>query len=511
MLLSTESLEVVMIGFWRRRSKTFVVHLVFWPIIMVFVIWGIERYDKPAAGASAAIVNDRVITMQEYRNALQRMIDFYSQLLQGNFDEDAQRQYKIRETALQQLINSELIAEQAHNMGLWVTDEEVRTAITEIPVLQKNGRFSRENYDSMLRYYRMSPSQFESGLRKDALLEKSRKLFERNIQPSRMELEKEKALRASKINLEYLRVDRDELMSKMEPSSAQVQEFLKDPNGVKEAKEYYDLRKSEYVKDDQVKASHILIKAPKGDAAQEAAAKQKLAKIQEELKTSTFAEVAKKYSDDPGSKMKGGDLGWFTKGRMVPEFEKTAFELNPGQVSGPIQTDFGFHLIKVEGKKPAETTTFETARNEIAKKIVAGRMVDKVLKDAEGKLATDPQAAVKEVMALGKSVKWEETGAFTLGDERVPKIGDSDELMAEAFNLRADKPYVPRLINLGSSVYVLRLKNRQTESNIDVAKIKEEFSRDFARDVYYSWSQRLREKAKIVTNPAILSADVMPE
>src|SRR5579884_938977 len=105
-----------MLKFW-RRSQRFTIHLVFWPIIAVFVIWGFERYGNPVGGA-AAIVNDRTITMSEYKNALQRMIDFYQQLMQGNFDENAQRQYRIRETALQQLINSELIAEQAENMGL---------------------------------------------------------------------------------------------------------------------------------------------------------------------------------------------------------------------------------------------------------------------------------------------------------------------------------------------------------------------------------------------------------
>jgi hypothetical protein len=138
-------------------------------------------------------------------------------------------------------------------------------------------------------------------------------------------------------------------------------------------------------------------------------------------------------------------------------------------------------------------------------------MVDKVLKGAETKLASDPQTAVKELMALSKSVKWEETGAFSLGDERVPKIGESDELLAEAFSLQPNKPYVPRLIKLGSSAYVLRLKGRQNDGNIDVSKIKEELSREQAREVYYSWSQKLREKAKIQTNPDIFNASASNE
>ena len=172
-----------MIGFWRKRSKTVIVHLIFWPIIAVFVIWGFERAGNPV-GASAAVVNDHTISLAQYHNALQRVTDFYSQMFQGHFDEQAMKMYRVRETALNQLITNELISEQAEKMGVQVTDEEVRQKLVESPMLMKDGHFNRENYEGLLRYYKMTASQFEDDLRRSALIEKTRKIFESHLQGS---------------------------------------------------------------------------------------------------------------------------------------------------------------------------------------------------------------------------------------------------------------------------------------------------------------------------------------
>src|ERR1700677_130106 len=98
-----------------RKQSPIMVHLVFWPIIAVFVIWGFERYGNPVGGA-AAIVNDQTITLSQYKNAVQRMAEFYNQIFQGNFDEKMQQQYHVKETALNQLIDTELVSEQASDM-----------------------------------------------------------------------------------------------------------------------------------------------------------------------------------------------------------------------------------------------------------------------------------------------------------------------------------------------------------------------------------------------------------
>src|SRR5271154_2737990 len=100
-----------MLSFWRKQ-KSIAVHLVFWPIIAVFVIWGFERYGSPIGGA-AAVVNDHTITALQYRNTLQQMIENYSKYMGGNFDENMQKQFRIKEAAINQLVGMELVTEQA--------------------------------------------------------------------------------------------------------------------------------------------------------------------------------------------------------------------------------------------------------------------------------------------------------------------------------------------------------------------------------------------------------------
>jgi len=139
----------------------------------------------------------------------------------------------------------------------------------------------------------------------------------------------------------------------------------------KEVKNYYKKHKSEFVQPEQVRARHILVKVPaKADKKQWEEARKKAEMIRAKaLKGEDFAKLAQKYSDDPGSKGRGGDLGYFQKGRMVPEFEQAAFALKEGQISQPVKTTFGYHIIKSEGKKPSKQESFKDVQQKIRRKL----------------------------------------------------------------------------------------------------------------------------------------------
>jgi peptidyl-prolyl cis-trans isomerase C len=134
-----------------------------------------------------------------------------------------------------------------------------------------------------------------------------------------------------------------------------------------EIETYYKGHKEEFTNPESVKARHILLKVPEGaDEKAWKEAESKAKDIKKKLENGEdFAELAKKYSDDPGSKNKGGDLGFFTKGRMVPEFESAAFSLKPGEMSGPVKTDFGYHIIEVKEKKAASTKALAEVQAQI--------------------------------------------------------------------------------------------------------------------------------------------------
>jgi len=482
------------------------VHVIFWPIIAVFVIWGFERYGNPVGGA-AAIVNDHTISLSQYRNALQQTIEFYQKRFGGNFDERMQKQFGVRRSTLDQLIAMQLIVDNAGKLGLQATDLEVRDTIVNIPFLQKDGRFSRENYDGLLRYRHMTANQIENDVRQDLVRRKTDDLFEKEVRPSLLEVEKEKVLRSMKMNVEFLAIDKPMLATKVSLGKDQVENFLKDQGHFKEVQTYYDTHRAEFSKPEEVRARHILVKATKGNAAEERVAREKISKIQGELKADNFAELAKKYSDDPGSKEKSGDLGFFTRERIVPEFSNAAFSLEPGKVSAPLQSDFGFHLIRVEEKHPAETTSFDDAKKNIAKKMIAEEKVDKTLKEVEKKISTTPEGAIEELQSLDKSPKWEETGNFTAADDMVPKLGREEDLANAALSLTKEKPVYPGLVKSGPMIYVLRLKKLEPAPAPDLTRLAEDLGRDHGRNIFAAWAETLRSDATIKINEQVVGGE----
>ncbi|MDA8162680.1 MAG: peptidylprolyl isomerase [Desulfobacteraceae bacterium] len=169
-----------------------------------------------------------------------------------------------------------------------------------------------------------------------------------------------------------------------------------------EAKSYYEKNKAEFSQPEMIKASHILIRVPAG--ADEKAWKEAEAKIKDIKskldKGADFAQMAKQYSEDPGTKDKGGELGFFPKGRMVPDFEKAAFSLKPGQISGPVKTSFGYHLIKVEEKKPAETKTLAEAMPQV-KQMVKMEKQQKELTQLLDKIKTKYPVTINKAALQG--------------------------------------------------------------------------------------------------------------
>ncbi len=493
------------LSFWRKRGKKIGVHLVFWPIIAVFVIWGFERMGNPA-GSSAATVNGEAISVAEYRRALQRMVDMYSQFSKESMDEEAMKRYHIREAAIQQLVNSELLMQEGAKMGLEVTDREVAETVTQMPYLKKDGKFSKELYDLILKSNNLSPNQFESGLRKELLLDKTRSLFEKNVVESSLALQKQSQMQSKKMELEFLKINTGDIAKHVDVSQSDVDAYLKEKTSAAKIKEYYDLQQAEFKQGEQARASHILVKAKKGDAKEEKSALDKVKDIQNQLKAKSFAELAKKYSDDPGSKAQGGSLGWFEKGRMVPEFDKAVFSMKPGEVSAPVQTAFGYHIIKLEEKKSGKEITLDAATQTIAKRLVAQSKVEKILDDASQKNAGQAADTLK---AWDKDLKWQSTGAFSISDEYIPQIGSDDSLSRDLMSLDEKHPSTGKVYKIGNSQFIVKFKRFVEDKKPTLAKANPEQApiNSLGRDVFSQWASKLSENAKITINKQLFSGD----
>ncbi|MCB0385990.1 MAG: SurA N-terminal domain-containing protein [Bdellovibrionales bacterium] len=335
------------------RGKSIVAYIMFAAIIMVFAFFfQTGPLSSLSGGGAAAVVNNQVIPISEYKIRVRRQEEQLRMRL-GDLP-DSQRQLfydSIRRRALEDLISAEVLAQSAAEAGFLASDAEVRDRILEIPAFQEEGRFRRDRYEDLLRSNRMTTNEFEEKVRKDVMGQKVQETFSKALYPVEAELEREKRLRQMQINLAFVEFDRRTLADGLNPSDAEATTFLGGEEGLKAAQAYYDENKEEYTSKEEVKAQHILIKSKMDDKASEEAALTKIKEIAERSKTEDFGKLAAELSEDDGSKAKQGDLGYFAKGRMVKEFEQVAFSTPVGTISEPVKSPFGYHLIKVNDHK----------------------------------------------------------------------------------------------------------------------------------------------------------------
>jgi peptidyl-prolyl cis-trans isomerase D len=450
-------------------------------------------------------VNGRIISINDFRNALNQTVEFYSRMFGGKFDAAMQQQMRVRSSTMDRLINNEIASQAAEELGWHVTKAEIRDTIISLPFFQNEGKFDRSYYDTFLKNNRFSPAQFEKRLAKDRITEKTRKAFEAVLEPSELEIEKEFLANQTKLNLEFVKLDKDQLISREKIFGSAISNFLGKEENKKKIQDYYQLNIDKYSTKTEVRARHILIKTEKRS---EEEALQKIQKIAEEAKSKNFGNLAAKYSEDMGTKKKKGDLGFFGAGKMEPAFEAAAMKLEVGKVSDPVKTIYGYHLIKIEERKEAKTKKVEEVQDEIAKNILAKEKVEYAFNGLKSMLK---EGDLKEVEKAIKTwgLKWEETGLFGVGSASIPKVGSADAY-PEVFALSKEKPLLDHTVDIGGRAFVMRFKERKLEGELDDEKreqLKMQLASGLMRDVYTKWIQELRKDSKVVTNTALLGGE----
>lgn len=497
----------------RGLMKSATAWFIFTAIILVFVFWGLTPHHQGVAeGGTAAAVNNASISLaqlSEFTERLRRDPRFEQlQSLGGEMGNQV-----LQQQALSQLIEMELIRQQTDEQRLWTTDAEVREVITSIPQFQEDGRFKREQYMGYLKAVRKTPAEFEDEVRREQSLRRTVRFFNSALRPTSGEVEKKKMLDEMKANLEFIAIPVETLVIPEMIKSADVETFLAKEGSAAEVKSYYDSHKADFSKEEQVKARHILIMASQGDAEAEKKAREKIEGLAKRAKGEDFGKLAGEFSEDPGSKSKGGDLGFFSRGRMVKEFEDVAFSAPVNEVSPPVKTQYGYHLIQVLEKKPAMTRTLDDAREDIAEILIAKERSKAAIDGLQESMKKGDSGAVARFIAEHK-LKWEETGAFTIESENVPKIGASDDVIRQAFSLTPENPMPSGLVRQGPTSYVIRYKALPVSSTKDGDKKKSEEKPELlaelmanrrSEDALRQWIDGLRKDARISMNNQLLN------
>jgi peptidyl-prolyl cis-trans isomerase D len=491
------------------RAKGIFAGIIFGFICFTFVFIGSPQDTSLQSGGPAAIVNSTPIPAMDFLQQLEQLerrmgID----LKQFPAERREQFSMQMRQRALETLIRREVVFQSAGNAGLYVPDEQLRDVIQNYEAFQEDGRFRRERYDMYLQASGKSPKAFEDQIRKDIAVQTFQNLFVVGSVPIKGELSLLDDLKQLKFNVEVASFEKRQLEEGIKVSAKRKKEFLAEEKNLEVAKSYYQGNIAKYTNKERVKARHILVSAPKDDSEAVDKAKLKIAKIQEELKSKSFAEVAKEYSDDTGSASKGGELGFFERGRMVKEFEDAAFDGEVGKVSEPVQTQYGFHLIEAQEKQAASTTPFEDVKEDIAEALLAQGEVDGVMKELNEIAKEGNSKAIKQKLR-SLDIKWEESGPFDLTQDYIPLLGQNDKLLEAALKIRSEGQIFPEVLSLDGRSYVIRLNSAERVKpeveNPELAKAQALRTISRSGEIFNRWINLQREQAKIKTNDSLVA------
>ncbi len=441
---------------WNRFYKKFKILLILAIATFAFAIMGMLQGGSSLSqgGGAAAVVNGEVISVSEFRSTYSRMEQEMGGFLQKIENQDYRRQLtmNLKKQALDRLVSTELLVQMASHQGIYASDKEVLSYIVTIPWLQREGSFSHEVYEGFLKSNRMSAGDFESRVRRQTIITKTQGLFDKSLQDTSVETEMLATLMGTKAEIEFIKFISSDLKVKVSP--AETQGYLKS-HSVEIDKKYKE-NLSKYTTPEQVRARHILVKFNQQKKKSQVAAKVKIQKAIERLKSESFAVVAKDLSEDPGSASKGGDLGFFKRGQMVKAFEEVAFSLEKGKVSSIVESDFGYHIIKVEDKKDKYVKPLKEVELLVASDLLRASRLKGVEEQLGVVIASGKKAQISKALKLA-GLKWETTGEFTLSQDQIPKLGDDERLIAAALKLKSKNTFSKIIKSRGKS-YILRLK-----------------------------------------------------
>ena len=374
----------------REGASSIWVKIILGLIILSFVFAGVGSYLAGGSEQVAAKVDDREISQREFemayqneRNRMQAQLGDYFSTLMG----DPAYVQQFRRSVLDRMVNDLLIEQRANELGLRISDQQVRQTIVSMPEFQRDGVFDNEQYNALLRRSGLTPDMFAESMRTDLL----RQQLLLAIQGSDFALGNEVnaliKLERQEREIRTLTLDVAEFTNKAEVTDEEAQAYYEQnplqftrPDQVKaayielsgtnlketlnvsedDAKAYYDENQNKYGTAEQRQASHILVQGKGSEA------KTKAENLLAELNNGAdFAELAKTSSDDTFSGQDGGKLDWFERGVMDPAFEDAAFALNKGEVSGVVESDFGYHIIKLDDIKEPQVKSFADVRDEI--------------------------------------------------------------------------------------------------------------------------------------------------
>ena len=383
-----------MLHLMRKYATTWMIKLILSAIVVVFVFWGVGSWKQQRA-SRVAVVNGEPISVDEYKAAYNDILENLKQSFGNQLSEEVLKAFQISRQAMERVINQKLLIQEANRLNLRVTDKELANNIRNIGVFQNAGIFDADRYRRILIASRLTPESFEEIQRVSMLTDKLRTFITETVKVSEAEALEWFKWQEAAVDIDMVLFESDTYKD-IEPSNEAVEQHFNDnkeayktdpkikvrylhfdPNlyadqvtiAEEDVDAYYNENKNQYTTPKTVEARHILFKVASDadQATDESVQKKALDVLKLARAGNEFADLAKEYSEGP-SKDKGGYLGTFPRNAMVEPFASKAFSMKAGEISEPVKTQFGWHLIKVEKVNDASSLPENEAKDKIRQK-----------------------------------------------------------------------------------------------------------------------------------------------
>jgi len=496
----------------RENASSFMIKVLLGIIVLAFVFMGVGSFREEKASRIAS-VNDDPISFEEYQKVYRNILERFRNQYGNKLNDDMIKMFNLKQRAMDSLIQEKIILQQADRLGLKVTDEELTESIRNLQAFQTDGRFDVNRYTSLLGRLQLEPAEFEADQKKMLLADKLNNLITGSIRVSEEEAREWFNWENALVNLdvvqflpsdyadikttsEELKEYYDENQSKYKTQPALKVRYAHFPTekykaGVDasddEIELYYQDNKDDFFNPKTVEARHILLKVdPEADDETVSETKEKALNILEKVKKGdkTFAELAKTYSEGP-SRAAGGQLGSFKREDMVKPFSDKAFSMSEGDVSEPVRTNFGWHIIKVEKINEAYSSRLDSVKTKISDSIIGRKAKTAAYDEAMDifEVSFEGDDLIRETEKKGIELKT--TDFFTRSGPK--EIRDRGIFARTAFNL--DEGQVSDVLEVKDGFYILQVIEKKPAGISPFEDVKEKVEKDLL-------SLKQKQKAK---------------
>lgn len=511
-------------------------------LFVAFAFFGLNSYMKSSATNYVASINDVEITPRQYQSAYGQVMANLQKALGANFDPATIDEKMVRDTTIQRLVNDELIVQAADDAGFSTSERQIAERIKNVEAFQKDGTFSKERYVQVLRYKGLAPRDFEWQLKRELMANQLKVGVALTAAGTEQGLREAFRLEGQQRRFDYLMIPADAVAGQVNVTDADIEAYYKSHTDAfkrnervrvayvelaasdlaaggevdeEQVRALYEEQREKFVTPEERHARHILVQAAGESADDIAAARAKADAIVQRLDAGeSFEAIARAESDDPASAASGGDLGFFGRGLMTPDFETAVFAMQPGERSKPVQTPFGFHIIELLEIRPEVATPLDEVRDSLVAQLQEKERGEQFYDRSEtlSNLAFEqPDSLQGAAEALGLEIHesdWIErdSGSGIFADADLREAAFSDDVLVQGNNSPA--------IEIGDDhLVVLRMVEHQPAEQQPLEAVRERVVEAARRD---SINTLLEEKgeallARLRSGDATLEAAAQAE